>query len=74
MKAKAPVDAEVDLLNIDNNTSIGQGIGKMKVGSNKIEVKYTALLQYGDVDLGSYKSYYIKISTLLRFNPSIYNL
>ena len=82
MKAKAPVDAEVDLLNIirsaqfDSYTTIGQGIGIMEVGSNKIEVKYTVyavLMEYGDVALGSYKNYHIKISTLLRFNPSIYN-
>ena len=75
MKAKAPVDAEEDLRNIDSNTSIGHGIGKMEVGSNKIEVKYTVytvLMGYGKVALGSYKSYQIKISTLLRFNPSIY--
>ena len=67
MKAKAPVgthEIHENPLNIRNDTLIGLGIGKMEVGSNKIEVYYSALMNYGYTDLGSLKCHYIKISLL----------
>ena len=68
MKAKAPVgDHELheNPLNIGNDTLIGRGIGKMDVENNKIEVHYSAIMNYGYTVLGGLKCRYIKISISL---------
>ena len=71
MKAKAPVHPEVNALNIDIKSRIGSGISGMQIGSNKIEILYTALMNYGTVDLGSFYCHHIQISTLFKYVQSI---
>ena len=76
MKAKAPVgshELHENPLTIKNRTLIGLGIGQMEVGSNKIEVPYSAIMNYGYTELGRLKCHYIKTcSILLEYVKNIY--